>query len=225
MNISFKEDHISQIPALQLLQKLGYTYLSQEETFDLRDGKTTNVLLEPILRKQLEEINSIQVSSNKTALFSTQNIENGIVALRNVPLDEGYISANQYVYDLLTFGKPLEQSVDGDKKSFTLRYIDWENPERNVFHVTEEFAVTRTGKSDTCRPDIVLFVNGIPLCIIECKRPDVKDSLQQAISQHLRNQKEDGIRGLYLYSSLLLSLATSFASYATTGTPEKFWGK
>ena len=225
MNISFKEDHISQIPALQLLQKLGYTYLSQEEAFDLRDGKTTNVLLEPILRKQLEEINSIQVSSNKTALFSTQNIENGIVALRNVPLDEGYISANQYVYDLLTFGKPLEQSVDGDKKSFTLRYIDWENPERNVFHVTEEFAVTRTGKSDTCRPDIVLFVNGIPLCIIECKRPDVKDSLQQAISQHLRNQKEDGIRGLYLYSSLLLSLATSFASYATTGTPEKFWGK
>ncbi|OAV67573.1 hypothetical protein Barb4_02409 [Bacteroidales bacterium Barb4] len=58
-NISFKEDHISQIPALQLLQKLGYTYLSPEKALELRGGKTNHVLLEPILRKQLEEINSM----------------------------------------------------------------------------------------------------------------------------------------------------------------------
>ena len=79
--------------------------------------------------------------------------------------------------------------------------------------------------SDTYRPDIVLFVNGIPLCVIECKRPDIKDSLSQAVSQHLRNQKEDGIRSLYVYSSLLLSTSVQSASYATTATPEKFWGK
>lgn len=226
MNISFKEDHISQIPALQLLQKLGYTYLSQEEALALRDGKTTNVLLESVLRRQLTEINAeIQVSGTRTSYFSTQNIENGIIAMRNIPVDEGYISANQYVYDLLTYGKSLEQSVDGDKKSYNLKYIDWEHPERNVFHVTEEFAVSRTGMSDTYRPDIVLFVNGIPLVVIECKRPDIKDSLEQAISQHLRNQHEDGIRGLYLYSSLVLGIANSFASYATTGTEMKFWAK
>ena len=226
MNISFKEDHISQIPALQLLQKLGYKYLSQEEALALRDGKTTNVLLESVLRRQLTEINAeIQVSGTRTSYFSTQNIENGIIAMRNIPVDEGYISANQYVYDLLTYGKSLEQSVDGDKKSYNLKYIDWEHPERNVFHVTEEFAVSRTGMSDTYRPDIVLFVNGIPLVVIECKRPDIKDSLEQAISQHLRNQHEDGIRGLYLYSSLVLGIANSFASYATTGTEMKFWAK
>ncbi|MGL4292386.1 MAG: type I restriction endonuclease subunit R, partial [Bacteroidales bacterium] len=126
---------------------------------------------------------------------------------------------------LLTAGKTLEQSIDGDKKSFTLQYIDWQNPANNVFHVTEEFTVTRGGMSDTYRPDIVLFVNGIPLCVIECKRPDIKDSLTQAISQHLRNQKEDGIRSLYVYSALLLSVATQTASYATAGTPEKFWSK
>lgn len=226
MNISFKEDHISQIPALQLLQKLGYKYLSQEEALTLRDGKTTNVLLESVLRRQLSEINAeIQVSGTRTSYFSTQNIENGIIAMRNIPVDEGYISANQYVYDLLTYGKSLEQSVDGDKKSYNLKYIDWEHPERNVFHVTEEFAVSRTGMSDTYRPDVVLFVNGIPLVVIECKRPDIKDSLEQAISQHLRNQHEDGIRGLYLYSSLVLGIANSFASYATTGTDMKFWAK
>ncbi len=225
MNLSFKEDHISQIPALMLLEKLGYTYLTPAEALELRGDSTANVLLEPILRKQLEAINTVQVSSAKTTVFTPQNITAGVEALRNVSMEEGFMSATQTVYDLLTTGKALEQSVDGNKKSFTLQYIDWKNIENNVFHVTEEFAVSRTGMTDTYRPDIVLFVNGIPLCIIECKRPDVKDSLSQAISQHLRNQKEDGIRSLYLYSALLLAIATQSASYATTATPEKFWSK
>lgn len=223
--ISFKEDHISQIPALMLLEKLGYTYLTQDEALELREGNTSNVLLTPILRRQLEHINTIRVSSTKTSLFTPQNITIGIETLRNVPLNEGFMSASQTVYDLLTTGKTLEQIVDGDKKSFTMQYIDWKHPENNVFHVTEEFAVTRTGTTETYRPDIVLFVNGIPLCVIECKRPDIKDSIAQAISQHLRNQKDDGIRSLYIYSALLLSVATQSASYATTATPEKFWAK
>jgi type I restriction enzyme R subunit len=223
--ISFKESDISQRPAIELLQKLGYIYLSPDEAMKLRVHNNSTVLLEPILRQQLAEINSIQVSATKTALFSAQNIENGMEALRNVPMDEGFISGNEYVYNLLTLGKALEQSIDGDKKSFTLNYIDWKNPERNVFHVTEEFAVTRTGTTETYRPDIVLFVNGIPLCIIECKRPDIKDSLEQAISQHLRNQQEDGIRLLYVYSALLMAINTQSGSYATTGTSAKFWAK
>jgi type I restriction enzyme R subunit len=228
-SINFKESAISQQPAIELLQKLGYKYLSPSEALVLRGGKTSNILLEPILRFQLEEINSIQISATKTVLFSAQNIENGIEVLRNVPMDEGFINGNEYVYNLLTLGKALEQSIDGDRKSFTLNYIDWKHPERNIFHVTEEFAVTRNGRdaqlgvSTEYRPDIVLFVNGIPFCIIECKRPDIKDSLEQAISQHLRNQQEDGIRSLYVYSALLLAINTISGSYATTGTSAKFW--
>jgi len=225
MTLSFKEDHISQIPALLLLQKLGYTYLSPEKALTLRGGTTANVLLEPILRKQLELINTVQISATRTTLFSSQNIENGIEALRNVPMNEGFMAASQSVYDLLTFGKALEQSIDGDKKSFNLQYIDWKNINNNVFHVTSEFTVKRAGMTETYRPDIVLFVNGIPLCVIECKRPDIKDSLEQAISQQLRNQQADGIRSLFIYSTLLLVLSTQNASYATNGTPAKFWSK
>ena len=225
MTLSFKEDHISQIPALKILQKLGYKYLSPDEVIRLRGNSTSNVLLEPILRDQLTRINTVQVSSYRTTVFSEQNIIAGIDALKNLPMSEGYISASQAVYDLLTAGKTLEQIVDGDKKSYVMQYIDWNNIENNVFHVTEEFAVSRTGMNDTYRPDIVLFVNGIPLCIIECKRPDIKDSLNQAISQHLRNQKEDGIRSLYVYSALLLATNVNEVSYATTGTPKKFWNK
>lgn len=57
------------------------------------------------------------------------------------------------------------------------------------------------------------------------KGPDMKEPLKQAISQHLRNQQEDGIRALYVYSQLSLSIATQEASYATNATPEKFWAK
>jgi type I restriction enzyme R subunit len=222
---SFKEDHISQIPALQMLVNLGYTYLSPAEAERLRGGKTTNVLLEDVLRKQLKEINSIRVSATKTGIFTDENIERGILALKNLPMNEGYIAACEKAYNLLTLGQALEQSVDGDKKSFTLQYIDWKNIHNNVFHVTEEFSVMRSTSKEHYRPDLVLFVNGIPLCIIECKRPDMKEPLKQAISQHLRNQQEDGIRSLYVYSQLTLSIATQEAAYATNATPEKFWAK
>ncbi|MBL7766890.1 MAG: type I restriction endonuclease subunit R [Chitinophagaceae bacterium] len=222
---SFKEDHISQIPALQMLANLGYTYLSPAEADRQRGGKTTNVLLEEVLRKQLKEINSIRVSATKTSIFTDENIERGILALKNLPMNEGYIAASEKAYNLLTLGQALEQSVDGDKKSFTLQYIDWKNISNNVFHVSEEFSVMRSTSKEHYRPDLILFVNGIPLCIVECKRPDMKEPLKQAISQHLRNQQEDGIRNLYVYSQLTLSIATQEAAYATNATPEKFWAK
>jgi len=222
---SYKEDHISQIPALQMLQKLGYQYLTPDEALQFRGEKTTQVILEDILRKQLKEINSIKIGSKREERFTSGNIEMGIRALKELPMNEGYINACETAYNLLTLGKALEQSIDGDKKSHTLRYIDWENIENNVFHVTEEYSVMRSTSKEHYRPDLVLFVNGIPITIIECKRPDMKEPLKQAISQHLRNQQEDGIRGLYVYSQLSLSIATQEASYATNATPEKFWSK
>jgi len=223
---SFIEDHISQIPALQMLVNLGYTYLSPAEADRQRGGKTSNVLLEDVLRKQLKEINAEKaISSTRATYISEANIDKGIQILKNLPMNEGYIAASEKAYNLLTLGQALEQSIDGDKKSFTLQYIDWKNISNNVFHVSEEYSVMRSTSKEHYRPDLVLFVNGIPLCIIECKRPDMKDPLKQAISQHLRNQQEDGIRSLYVYSQLTFSIATQEAAYATNATPEKFWAK
>ncbi len=183
---SFQEDHISQLPALQLLQNLGYAYLSPEKALQLRGGKTTQVLLEEILRNQLKKINTISYKGQSYA-FSDGNIQAGIQALKDLPMQEGYMAACEYAYNLLTLGKALEQSIEGDKKSYTLQYIDW-NPAtfltNNIFHVTEEYSVMRSNSKDHYRPDLVLFVNGIPLCIIECKRPDMKTPLAQAIPHH-----------------------------------------
>lgn len=220
---SFKEDHISQIPALQLLLNLGYHYLSPDEALNARGNKTSQVILDSILRTQLAKFNTIQLSATKTAVFSESNIEAGIRALKEIPMVDGFVAASEKVLELLTLGKALEQNIDGDKKSFNLHYIDWKNPQNNVFHVTEEFSVMRAGSKDYYIPDLVLFVNGIPLAVIECKRPDIKDSLRQAISQHLRNQQSDGIPLLYLYTQTVLALSSNEGSYAASGTPEKFW--
>ena len=222
MNPSYIEDHISQIPALQLLIKMGYQYVSPDEAMELRGGRTSNVLLEPILKKQLEKINSIQYK-DKEFSFSDSNINAAIIALRELPIQDGFIKANQAFYDLITLGKSLEQTILNDKKSFSFQYIDWKNIENNTFHVTEEYAVLRSERNDTYRPDIVLFINGIPMVVIECKSNVIKDPVNEAISQHLRNQQEDGIRGLYQYSNMVLSLAVNEARYATTATQKEFW--
>lgn len=219
---SFREDHISQLPALQLLINMGWKYLTPAQAMKARGGRASNVLLEDVLKTQLQKINKIHYRQREYP-FSEANINAAILAIRNLPIQEGYINANQHFYDLITLGRSFEQRVGGDKKSFSFRYIDWEQPENNVFHVTEEFSVLRDGRNDHYRPDIVLFVNGIPFVIIECKSPKVKDPIDKAIEQHLRNQREDGIRSLYQYSSLLMGIATNDTRYATTGTEKEFW--
>lgn len=219
---SYIEDHISQIPALQLLIKMGYQYLSPDEAMELRGGRTSNVLLEPILKKQLEIINSIHYK-DKEFSFSESNINAAIIALRELPIQDGFLKANQDFYDLITLGKSLEQSILNDKKSFSFQYIDWVNIENNSFHVTEEYSVLRSERNDTYRPDIILFINGIPMVVIECKSNVIKDPVNEAISQHLRNQQEDGIRNLYQYSNIVMSLAVNEARYATTATQKEFW--
>lgn len=219
---SFIEDHISQIPALQLLQNLGYTYLTPEEVLKERQDKLSNVILEDILEQRLMKINEINFKG-KVYPFSPASIRGAIDAIKNVPMFDGLVTTNSKIYDLLTLGKSFEESIGNDRKSFTINYIDWNNIENNVFHVAEEFEVNRTSSDKKYRPDIVLFVNGIPLCIIECKRPDIKEPLEEAKSQHLRNQQEDGIPHLYKYSQILLALTSNKVQYATTGTPRKFW--
>lgn len=219
---SFKEDHISQLPALKLLMNMGWKYLTPEQALEARGGRTSNVLLETILKEQLQNINTIDYKG-KEFTFSEVNVNNAILSLRDLPVQDGFIASNKAFYELITLGRSFEQSVLGDKKSFSFQYIDWRNPENNAFHVSEEFSVLRTGSSEHYRPDIVLFINGIPVVIIECKSPQMKDPIDKSIEQHLRNQQEDGIRSLYQYSNLVMGIATHDAKYATTATQKEFW--
>jgi type I restriction enzyme, R subunit len=218
-----REAPISQIPALQLLQKLGWEYLTPDEALKLRGNKLSNVLLEEILTTWLRKNNHIQYK-NKSLPFTESNIFSALQEIKDMPFD-GLIRTNEKIYDLLCFGKSLAQITDGDKKSFTLNYIDWIHPENNIFHVTEEFEVARAGSYKTRRPDIILFVNGIPFGVIECKSPSIKHPIEEAISQQVRNQKPGEIPNLFVYSQLLFAISKNDAKYATTGTAAKFWSR
>lgn len=217
----FDEKYLSQIPALQVLINLGYRYLKPAQALSARGGKAGNVLLEEILREALKRLNRIQHKGG-SYLFSEENIQSAIQRLKNIKYD-GLLKTNEAVYDLLTLGVALEQSIEGDLKSFTLNYVDWRNPANNVYHVAAEFAVERSRSVETCRPDLVLFVNGIPFAVIECKSPRVE--VAQAISQMIRNQRDEYIPRLFTYVQMVLAVTKNEARYATTGTPAKFWSK
>jgi len=215
----FDEKHLSQIPALQLLANLGYRYLTPEQALAMRGGRLSNVLLEEVLRDSLKRINRIQHKGDNY-LFSEENLQSAIQRLKNVKYD-GLLKTNESVYDLLTLGVALEQSVEGAVRSFTLNYIDWKNPENNVYHITAEFSVERTRSHETARPDIVLFVNGIPFVVIECKSP--KTEVAQAVSQMIRNQRDEYIPTLFTYAQLVIGTNKNYCKFATVGTAAKYW--
>lgn len=224
---SYLEERVSQIPALRLLMAMGWTYLPPQQADVMRGNRRSNVVLTGVLLPWLRQHNHI-THRGQTVPFSEANLAQAVGLVENVPLGEGLLKANADLYELLTLPKSFEQMVGGDKRSFDLRYIDWANPANNVYHVTDEFSVTRRGFTDSRRPDIVLFVNGLPLVVIECKRPDKQaangeNAVYAGVNQLVNYQTPDEIPHLFAYSQLLLSVNTNEALYATTKTDKKFW--
>lgn len=216
----YTEFQDSQAPAILLLQKLGWQPLSPAEVEKERGGIRSQVLLEGILSEKLMELNGFEYRG-EAYQFSQSSIQSAIAALKNVA-DIGLVQSNEAVYDLITLGKSFNETIQGDRKAYTLKYIAWEHPERNAFHLVEEFEIE--GLKETRRPDIVLFVNGIPFVVIENKRRDQEESLAEAMSQHIRNQKkEEGVPRLFYYAQLLLAVQPNEVKYGVTGTPLKFW--
>ena len=215
----FNEKYLSQIPALQQLINLGFEYITPEQALAQRGGQLVNVLLEDTLREQLKRINCIRYKGHEYQ-FSEENIQSAIRKIRNIPY-QGLQKTNEAVYDLLTLGVALEQTIEGDSKSFSMNYLDWKQPDNNLFQVTAEFPVLRRHSVETARPDIVLFVNGIPLVVIECKAPD--EEVEQAISQNIRNQGADYIPQLFIYAQLVMGVNKTTALYATAGSDKEYW--
>ena len=93
MTPSFREDDISQIPALLILQAMGYKYLTPAEALQLRGGRTSSILLEEVLRQQIHQNNSFRYK-DRAYPFSETNVSNAIYALQDYPLQEGFMASN-----------------------------------------------------------------------------------------------------------------------------------
>lgn len=215
----YLEKNISQQPAIDLLTAMGYTYISQADC-DKQRGSRYHVLLRDILRGQLRRLNRYVYAGAENE-FSAANIERAMEDL-DEPLTDGLVRTSEKIYDALLLGKSYPETVgDGKMLSFNLRYIDWDNPQNNVFHVTEEFAVDSQDRQHNARPDIVLFINGIPFAVIECKAPHIP--VEEAVGQMIRNQQAAYIPQLFKFAQLVVATNKNAVKYATAGTPKKFW--
>jgi type I restriction enzyme R subunit len=120
----YNEENISQKPAIEVLKNLGYIYIPPEEAEEMR-GNLYNVLLTDILKEKLIELNEYEYKG-KTYKFSEKNIDQAIKDL-DEPLTDGLVRTNEKIYDTLMLGRSYEENLpDGSRKSFYLRYIDWE---------------------------------------------------------------------------------------------------
>lgn len=128
---------------------------------------------------------------------------------------------NEKVYSLLRYG--VNVSPDVGTKKITVNLINWEHPDKNQFYIAEEVTInSSTPDSFTKRPDLVIYVNGIALAVIELKRSKV--SVHDGIRQTIGNQQENFIRPFFSTVQLLFAGNDSQGLYyGVIDTPEKFW--
>jgi type I restriction enzyme R subunit len=214
------------ISALHMLCNLGWRYLSTADGLALRDG-TREVLLKPRL---VEVLQTRRFDYKGTSYpLSPSAIEQILRELSTLGLGDGLLPANERLYAKLAFGITVTEFMpDGKRHQPTVPIIDWAEVTNNRFDVTEELRVLSSQGTHHRAPDIVGYVNGIPLVVIEAKQPkgprrSGDATVLEGISQHLRNQRDDEIPHLFAYAQLLLSISQTEGRYGTTRTPAKFW--
>ena len=211
-------------PARRLLERLGWAYVPREALAAERGGER-EVLLKGRLRASLLRLNEW--------LTETQ-AERVIFELENV--NATGMARNQAVHEYLTYGMPLTVNGPRGRDSRTVRFCDFGHPESglNDFLVTTQFRVRRgkerDGPEDDERlviPDLVLFVNGVPLVVMEAKSPSLLDVWKSQTVRQLRRYQEAGPewqgRGapeLFHYNLLCVTHCGAAASYSTLGAPE-----
>ena len=217
-------------PARRVLERLGWTYVPRDSLASERGGER-EVLLKGRLRTALLRLNEWLTDAQADRVgFELEHV------------DATGMARNQAVHEYLTYGMPL--TVDGPRgrDSRTVRFFDFDHPESglNEFLATTQFRVRR-GHSSTSSgrageiedderlviPDLVLFVNGIPLVVMEAKSPSLLDVWKSQAVRQLRRYQEAGPewqgRGapeLFHYNLLCVAHCGAAAAYASLGGPE-----
>lgn len=225
-----REQYSAHLPSLHLLCNLGWNFLTTAQALTLR-GNTREVLLKP----RLIEVLQTRRYEYKGEWYplSLSGIDQIVRELSVLSLAEGLLPANERLYGKLAMGITItEFMADGKRHQPTIHVIDWTETSANVWDVTEELEVLAGQGTRYRAPDVVCYVNGIPVAVIEAKRPEsgggshpAKAMVNEGISQHLRNQRPDEIPNLFAYAQLLLSISQTEGRYGTTHTAAKFWAK
>lgn len=200
----FDEASSSQIPAILQLINLGYEFIA-----DPRSDKSQYILRD-IAFAAMRKINKSEISD--------RSIQEAIVSLEKIKMDDGTFKASEDIFADLLGGIAVSEMIDGKKTSPQMRLVDWSNPQNNSFHVIAEFEISESRER---RPDIVLFVNGIPLAVIENKKASVP--VDEAVLQMIRNQQLGQTPKFFLFPQLLVCANVDAVKYGTMLTPREFY--
>jgi type I restriction enzyme R subunit len=216
-HISLDERNHVEKPLLDQLAGLGW------EVFDLemkQEPKQSfrrsfdEVVIEPVLREQLKVINPWleddqveEVMKRLIASFPSTNL----------------LDNNRHVLNLLLENTSVAESRKTGEKSPTVRYIDFTHCDNNRFIAVCQFKVRILGTEHHIVPDIVLFLNGLPVVVIECKSPKVKEPIPEAIDQMLRYSEQRGAKGegsapLFCFNQFVVATCRNEAKFGTITT-------
>ena len=192
-----------ELPAITQLQKLGWTYIHGDELSPDHPNKERNsykdVVLEKRLRASIKRINSWISDEN------LNKVTNELIRIQTTTLQE----ANQSIHETLIHHLSVTQDLGKGNKGQTVKIIDFDNIDNNEFIATNQFKVS--GVHQSIIPDIILFVNGLPFAVIECKSPYTTNPMEAGINQLLRYanrrhpEEQEGAEKLFWYNQMMVS--------------------
>ncbi len=204
----------SERPAIDALQQLGWEIVDQQQTtwHDPRETESSAVL-KPRLRNAVNRLNP---------WLNENNLNKAVREITKVA-GTNTMDENEQIHEKLVRHISVEQDRGHGNQHQTVQYIDYENPENNDFFALNQFRVA--GPVEVVKPDIVLFVNGIPLGVVECKSPQIPKPRSEALDQLTRYQNErdgesEGAEELFRYNQFSVAAWMEGAVMGTYGTPK-----
>lgn len=217
-----ERNHVEK-PLLDQLDELGWEIIdcdTKQHPADTHRESFTQVVMLPVLREQLKVINPW--------LEDDQVDEVTKVLTASFP-STGLLENNQHLFKLLLENTSVSENRLTGAQSPTVEFVNFKQADKNRFIAVCQFKVRILGTEHHIYPDIVLFLNGLPIVVIECKSPKVKDAIPEAIDQLLRYSEQRGAKGegspqLFYYSQFIVATCRQAAKFGTITThSEKYF--
>jgi len=224
------EEYYVENPFLAHLHKLGWQIFRQnkDNPEDVKEIKSFNSSGEPVYGKSLEFRENFREVILEEKLKNLIKIINPwiekdqiIEVVRRIatPQANSLLEVNREIHDLFLENTSIFENRKTGEKSPTVKFIDFKNPENNSFIAISQFKVNVPGTEKHIIPDIVLFVNGLPLVVVECKSPVITDPMNEAFIQLLRYQnrrgEKEGNEKLFWYNLLMVISSCQQARFGT----------
>lgn len=213
-----ERNHV-ELPLLEQLEGLGWEVLDltlkkhQEPGDSFRESFTETALL-PVLRQQLRVL---------SPWLEDDQVEDAVKKLTASFPGTQLLKNNQHALDLLIDGTSVGENRQTGEQSPTVRFVDFKEPGNNSYLAICQLKIRIRGTEHHIFPDVTLFLNGLPVGLIECKSPKVKDAIPSAIDQMLRYSEQRGAKGegnasLFYFNQILVATCRQEAKFGTITT-------